>query len=144
MNPSPGHKEHPEHHVRERHLKQRMVVEWHGQTLADSSDVIQVDEDKNPPRYYFPRNEVKTEMLKRTQTSSHCPFKGEASYYALHSGDQTLPDVIWSYEAPYDEHLALKDRMAFWVEKIDGLQIKKLGASEAAAGQAARSTPPSS
>lgn len=115
---SPGHQRHPEHKVVEKHLDRRMKVEIGGQVIADSRDVIEVDEDGNPPRFYFPRSDVRMELLTRTQTSSHCPFKGDARYYTVRIDGRTIDDAVWTYEEPYAEHLALQDRVAFWEERI--------------------------
>lgn len=55
MSKSPGHRLHPEHHVRESQVGERMIAVFAGQTIADSRDVVRVDEDGHPPRFYFPR-----------------------------------------------------------------------------------------
>ncbi len=122
---SPGHKEHPAHKVLERHVDGRVTVKVGGQTVADSRDVVEVDEDGNPPRYYFPRGDVKMSMLARTATTSQCPFKGTAHYFAVKTGERTLPDSVWSYEVPFDEHAALKSRLAFWEGKTPEIAIER-------------------
>ncbi len=123
MSRSPGHQKFPEHKVTEVPLHQRMQVRLNDEVLADSSDVIEVREDKNPPRCYFPRADVTMGRLERSQTTSECPFKGVAHYFHLRSGGQLLDDAAWSYEDPYDEHAALKNRVAFYEEKLSGLSI---------------------
>src|SRR2546423_5768617 len=76
MSKSPGHQKMPDHKVNEEQLGQNMTVEIDGEIIADSSDVIRVDEDKAPARYYFPRSDVKMAKLERTATTTECPFKG--------------------------------------------------------------------
>jgi uncharacterized protein (DUF427 family) len=123
MSRSPGHREHPDHKVREQPLSERLRVAVDGNVIADSTDVIKVDEDGNPPRYYFPRADVRVDRLERSTTTTTCPFKGEAHYFDLSSDGRRLKDVVWTYEDPYDEHASLKDRIAFWDDKAPGIEI---------------------
>lgn len=127
MSKSPGHQKWPEHAVREEHLDQRVRVEIAGQVVAESSDVIRVEEDGHPARHYFPRGDVRLEALERTGTTSQCPFKGTARYFDLKLGGEKLSDAVWSYEEPYEEHAALKDRIAFYEEKIPGIESRAVG-----------------
>ena len=122
MSKSPGHREHPEHHVRERTIGARMRVAIDGDVIADSGDVVKVEEDGNPPRYYFPREDVQMERLERSATTSKCPFKGEAHYFDVNSNGRRLKDAVWTYEEPYDEHADLKDRVAFWDDKLPEIE----------------------
>jgi uncharacterized protein (DUF427 family) len=124
MKKSPGHQQHPEHKVKEIPLSEKVTVEVDGQVIAESDDVIRVDEDQQRARYYFPRSDVKMNMLERTRTTSECPFKGTAHYFNIKEGNQRFNDAVWSYEDPYEEHRDLKDRVAFWEEKIPNLHIR--------------------
>lgn len=124
MSKSPGHQKWPEHRVQESHMDQRLRVEIDGETVADSSSVIRVDEDRYPARYYFQRADVKMDMLERSDTTSTCPFKGTAHYFHLKLGDKKFEDAVWTYEDPYDEHRELKDRLAFYDDKIPEIQLR--------------------
>jgi uncharacterized protein (DUF427 family) len=77
-----------------------VTVDFEGQRIADSHDVIRVDEDGSPVRYYFPRAHVAMDRLERAATTTQCPFKGTAHHFNLKLGERTLADAIWSYEDP--------------------------------------------
>ncbi|MDE2448689.1 MAG: DUF427 domain-containing protein [Gammaproteobacteria bacterium] len=128
MSKSPGHQKWPEHKVIETPVGERVTVELDGRTLADSSNVIRVDEDGSPARYYFPRTDVSMDELHRTATTSQCPFKGTAHYFSLSvaHGDSSgrLDDAVWTYEEPFDEHRALKDRLAFYDDKYRNIHVR--------------------
>jgi len=132
MSQSPGHQKWPDHKVRETPVERQVTVELNGQIVADSRNAIRVDEDGSPARYYFPRNDVRMEKLERTETTSQCPFKGTAHYFSLSmDGGGTagvragmLRDAAWSYEEPFDEHEALKDRLAFYDDKYRDIHVR--------------------
>ncbi len=127
MSKSPGHQKWPEHKVCETPVRERVTVEIDGKLIADSRNVIRVDEDGSPARYYFPRGDVKMDQLQRTATTSECPFKGTAHYFslAMEGGNGgKLDDAAWSYEEPFDEHQALQDRLAFYDDKYRTIHVR--------------------
>jgi uncharacterized protein (DUF427 family) len=125
MAKSPGHQEHPEHKVQSLRVQQHMAVTANGEVIAESGDVVRLNEDGSPGRYYFPRSHVKMEKLQPSNTTSECPFKGTARYFDVVLEDGVLHDAVWSYEQPYDEHQDLQGRMAFYDDKVPQLHIGK-------------------
>ena len=128
MSKSPVHQKCPEHNLVETPMAGRVTVELDGKILADSRHVIRVDEDGSPVRYYFPRSDVSMDRLERTATTSQCPFKGTANYFSLPLGGgdngSKLDDAVWTYEEPFDEHQALKDRLAFYDDKYRNIHLR--------------------
>ena len=124
MNKSPGHQKWPDHQVREVHLRERVQATVAGEVIADSRDVIRVEEDGSPARHYFPRSDVNLEALERTNTTTECPFKGTAEYFSLRTEGGELEDAAWTYETPYEEHDALKERIAFYDDKMPEIEVR--------------------
>jgi len=122
---SPGHQKWPDHKIQEKHLEERVEVEVNGEFIATSNDVVAVDEDEQPRRFYFPRSDVKMDKLERSATTTECPFKGTAHYFNLKVAGNTLRDAVWTYEDPYDEHRDLKDRLAFYDDKLREIRIRQ-------------------
>jgi len=90
-----------------------------GQKLAESDRPILLEETGLPTRYYLPREDVRTDLLRPTDTATHCPYKGDASYWSAQVGGQTYEDVVWSYEAPIPEAEGITGLMCFYPERVE-------------------------
>jgi len=117
-NSGPGYKNHPDHRLTTKPAGARVRVKLNGELIADTRDAIEMKEGDYPVVYYFPRKDVKMERLSRTAHQTYCPFKGHASYYSLKSGAE---NAVWTYEKPYDEMSAIKERLAFYPDKVDSI-----------------------
>lgn len=96
------------------HPHNRRVQIWAGDTLiTDTRNAIELRESDYPPRQYLPRDEVKMQHLVRTDTVTHCPYKGDASYYSIKLDGETGTDAAWSYEAPFEAMTEIAERLAF-------------------------------
>jgi uncharacterized protein (DUF427 family) len=120
-NSGPGFKKYPKHRVATRPAGVRVQVKVNGEVIADSRDAVALDETPEghvlaPVVYYIPRKDVKMDRLVRTDHRTHCPFKGDASYYSLKNGPE---NAVWSYEQPYDEMVAIRELLAFYPDKVE-------------------------
>jgi uncharacterized protein (DUF427 family) len=116
---APGYREHPEHRITLRPAGVRVQVKAQGEVIADSRDALLLEETGYRPVYYIAREDVKMARLLRTERRTYCPYKGHASYYSLAGGAE---NAAWSYEDPYDEVSAIKDRLAFYAHKVDAIE----------------------
>jgi uncharacterized protein (DUF427 family) len=122
-NSGPGWKKYPKHRITTNPADVRVQVRVNGEIIADTRDALELHESMEgstvaPVVYYVPRKDVKMERLARSSHQTYCPFKGQASYYSLVNGPENL---VWSYEQPYDEMLAIKERLAFYPDKVDSI-----------------------
>ena len=102
---------------------QRVRAVFHGETVAESAQVLVMRETRLPPVYYFPRGDVRMDHLARSDQRTHCPFKGNASYWSLQVGDRRAQNVAWSYEDPFDESAIVKGYIAFDWDAIDSWYV---------------------
>jgi uncharacterized protein (DUF427 family) len=90
-----------------------------GQKLAESDHPVLLDETGLPTRYYLPREDVRTDLLQRTDLATTCPFKGAASYWSALAGGQVHDNVVWSYEAPIPGAEGIAGLMCFYPERVE-------------------------
>ncbi|HSS45993.1 MAG TPA: DUF427 domain-containing protein [Burkholderiales bacterium] len=119
-NSGPGYKKYPNHRLTTKPAGVRVQVRFMGEVIADSQDAVRVDEGDYPAVYYIPRKDVKMDRLVRSNHQTYCPFKGTASYYSLKNGAE---DAVWTYEQPYDEMSVIKERLAFYPDKVDSIVV---------------------
>ena len=99
----------------------RVRVEFNGAWIADSTRAIILHETRMPPVHYFPAGDVRMECLERTSHQTHCPFKGNASYWSLEVGGKVAENAAWSYEDPYRDAEPIRGYLAFYRSKISSL-----------------------
>jgi uncharacterized protein (DUF427 family) len=116
---APGFTQHPDYRITFEPSPKRVRAAVGGETVADTTRAQLMLETKHMPVYYFPREDVRTDLLVRTDHSTHCPFKGEASYWSLRTSEGLRENAVWSYETPYDEMAAIRDYLAFYRDKAD-------------------------
>ncbi|GAA0616158.1 hypothetical protein GCM10009547_17750 [Sporichthya brevicatena] len=98
---------------------QRVRIEVDGVTVADSKRARVLRERGLPPRYYLPAEDVRTDLLTRTDSSTRCPYKGTASYWSLTVGGRIHTDLVWSYEDPIAERADIAGLLCFYDDQVD-------------------------
>ena len=98
-----------------RHIR----VELDGVVLAESTNGRALFETGLPPRWYVPKVDVCMGLLVPTDTVTHCPYKGQAQYWAVRVGDRLVQDLAWSYRTPLPESQKIAGLVAFYNERVD-------------------------
>jgi uncharacterized protein (DUF427 family) len=109
----------PRHRLLLTPFPRRVRAEVGGHTVLDTVDGGLLHESNLLPALYVPVTDVDTGVLVRTDHTTHCPFKGDASYWSIRVGDRTLDNVVWAYEHPLPEAGWLSGRMAFYFDRLD-------------------------
>ena len=109
----------PYHRVDCRPTQRGLRVSVAGATLVDTVDTVIVFETALDPRLYVDPSLVRTDLLRRTDMSSYCNYKGYATYWAAVVGDTVVDDVAWSYDDPPPECLPIKGYLSFDATRAD-------------------------
>jgi uncharacterized protein (DUF427 family) len=86
-----------------------MKAVWHGTTIAESDDTVVVEGN-----HYFPREALRADVVRASDTHTLCPWKGTASYYSLELDGTRSKDAVWYYPEPKDAAKQITGRVAFW------------------------------
>ncbi len=95
-----------------------------GAVLGESNAALELTEAGMAPVIYFPRSDIAMAFLDATETTSHCPHKGDARYYSVVTKSRTLENAVWSYENPKEDVAEIKDHLAFY--GIDEITVEQL------------------
>ena len=96
----------------------RVRVTRGGLLLADSDAALVLREADYPPVHYIPREHVSMDALAPESKSTHCPFKGDASYFTITGGGEPVAGGAWSYASPFDEVVEIAGHVAFYAEHV--------------------------
>jgi uncharacterized protein (DUF427 family) len=97
----------------------RVVVKVGGKIIADTSSALTLREASYPPAQYIPRRDVDMTALTRTEHTSYCPYKGDASYYSIPAGGDRSSNAVRTYETPFGAMAQIKDYLAFYPDRVD-------------------------
>jgi uncharacterized protein (DUF427 family) len=98
----------------------QVTVRVIGEVVAETDEALTLQESTYPAVQYIPLRDVVQDRLRRSDTETYCPYKGEASYYhVVTEGGQTIDDAIWTYEKPYPAVAQIAGHVAFYPDKAD-------------------------
>jgi uncharacterized protein (DUF427 family) len=100
----------------------RVIVRLGGAIVADTTRAFVMRAPGTPDQQYIPREDVDVTRLVRTDLVTHCPYKGDATYWSIRSGPRTAENAVWSYEAPYDEMAPITGYLAFYPDRVDAIE----------------------
>jgi uncharacterized protein (DUF427 family) len=112
-----GHARDPFHRIDVRASAREVTATFAGETVARTRRALFLFETGLPPRYYFPAEDVRQDLLVPSATRSVCPYKGFASYWSLRVGEREASDAVWCYRDPLPEMPRIKGHVAFWPER---------------------------
>jgi len=110
----------PNHPITISPSRNRVRVRFGGELIADTSDALDLKESTYPVVHYIPRSAVEMNRLVKTDHSTHCPYKGDASYFSILANDGTrIENAVWSYETPFPAMKEIAGYLAFYPNKVE-------------------------
>ena len=113
----------PDHPIAIEPSGNRVRVTVAGRVVADSKKALSLREASYSPVLYIPREDIDLAAFEKTDHSSYCPYKGDAGYFSVPAGGSRAKNAAWTYEAPYESVLAIKDYVAFYPDRVDAIEI---------------------
>jgi uncharacterized protein (DUF427 family) len=114
----------PEHPISIERNTDRVVISVAGRVIADTRDALTLSEAHYPAVHYIPRKDVDMTLLARTDRTTYCPYKGDATYFSIPAGGERSIDAVWTYETPYAAVAGIKDHLAFYSDRVDTVEIQ--------------------
>jgi uncharacterized protein (DUF427 family) len=96
----------------------RVVVRAGDTVIADTHAALTLTEASYPPVQYIPRSDVMMEKLAASDHATHCPYKGDASYFDVPELGARGRNAVWSYEAPHEAVGGIGGHLAFYPDRL--------------------------
>ena len=111
----------PDHPIAVERNPRRVTISTGGVILADSRHALTLHEVGYPAAQYIPREDVDMTLLERSAHTTYCPYKGDCAYFSIPSGGARAVNAVWTYEAPYEAVAAIRNHLAFYPDRVDGI-----------------------
>jgi uncharacterized protein (DUF427 family) len=112
----------PDHPISITPNPKRVRVTFAGKTIAETTRALTLQEANYPPVQYIPRADADMSLLSPTAQASHCPYKGDASYFTINAGGRESVNAVWSYAAPFPAMAEIAGHLAFYPDRVDGIE----------------------
>jgi uncharacterized protein (DUF427 family) len=112
----------PDHPISVQRSSSRVIVSVAGRVIADTREALTLSEAHYPAVQYIPRKDVDMTLLTRTDRTTYCPYKGDASYFSIPLGGERSIDAVWSYETPFAAVAGIRDHLAFYPDRVDAIE----------------------
>jgi uncharacterized protein (DUF427 family) len=112
----------PDHPIAIEANVSRVVVTVGGKVIADTRAALTLREASYPAVQYLPRADVDMTALTRSDHTTYCPYKGEASYYSIPAGGDRSLNALWTYETPFEAVAQIKEYVAFYPGRVDEIR----------------------
>jgi uncharacterized protein (DUF427 family) len=112
----------PDHPITVEPNPKRVRVTFAGRIVADTRRALTLRDAGYTPVQYIPRADIDMALFERAAHATHCPYKGDASYFSLKVDGRASENAAWSYEAPYPAVAAIKEHLAFYPRRVDGIE----------------------
>src|ERR1700676_5577913 len=117
----------PDHPISIERDTERVIVSVAGRVIADTRDALTLREASYPAVQYIPRRDVDMAALTRSEHTTYCPYKGDASYYSIPAGGGRSLNAVWTYETPFEAMAQIKDYVAFYPDRVDEISEPRSG-----------------
>jgi uncharacterized protein (DUF427 family) len=112
----------PDHPITITRNSKHVRVMFAGRVIADTARALMLKEASYKPVQYIPRADTDMSLLTRTDHHTHCPYKGDASYFTIEAGGRSVENAVWSYEQPFPAMAEIREYLAFYPNRVDAIE----------------------
>jgi len=113
----------PDHPITVTANPKRLQVLYQGHVIVDSAKALTLQESTYPAAIYFPREDAEMSFFGRTDHQTHCPYKGDASYFSLNMDGHLAENAVWTYEEPYPAMESIRGLLAFYPNQVEIVEV---------------------
>ena len=97
----------------------KLQVSYKGTLLANTRRALQLNETGHQPVFYIPIKDVNMELFKPSERQTHCPLKGDATYWTLQLPGEKFDSLVWAYETPFPSVSDIHGCLAFYQDSVE-------------------------